>query len=314
MHDDPVAESEGLLYFTDGSLAYAGRYLHHGFFHTHTHSFVEVAVVTGGSAIHHATTGREPLRRGDVVLLRPGAWHGYEECDRLELYNCCFSVELLHRELAWSREDALLGYLLWTGPYSMGRRGTLSFRLSGKALDECLTQLDGLDRLRAFPVSHHRGDIIGHLSVLLGNLARAAAETREGAEEPVGPAHPAVVRAMRLMEGRVAHDWTLTELAGHLHLTPGYLVRLFKAATGLPPMAYLARQRVEVAATLLLLGEEPIAQIGEQVGWGDPNYFARRFKAHFGMNPSSYRRKFTHRSVTITTNSAGNPGLRGFAT
>ncbi|MBG0829751.1 AraC family transcriptional regulator [Planomonospora sp. ID67723] len=299
MHNDPVAESEGLLYFTDGSLAYAGRYLHHGFFPTHTHSFVEVAVVTGGSAVHHTTTGREPLSRGDAVLLRPGAWHGYEECDRLELYNCCFSVDLLHRELAWSREDALLGHLLWTGPYSMGRRGTLSFRLSEEALGECLTHLDGLDRLHARPISRHRGDIIGHLSVFLGNLARAAAQAREGAEEPAGPAHPAVVRAMRLMEARVAHDWTLTELADRLHLTPGYLVRLFKTATGLPPMAYLARQRVETAAALLLLGEEPIAQIGEQVGWGDPNYFARRFKAHFGMNPSGYRKKFTHRSVAM---------------
>ncbi|GGL43329.1 AraC family transcriptional regulator [Planomonospora parontospora] len=299
MHDDPVAESEGLLYFTDGSLAYAGRYLHHGFFHAHTHSFVEVAVVTGGSAVHHTTTGREPLSRGDVVLLRPGAWHGYEECDGLELYNCCFSVELLHRELAWSREDALLGYLLWTGPYSMDRRGTLSFRLSEEVMQECLTHLGGLDRLRSRPVSQHRGDIIGHLSVFLGNLARAAVQEREGAEKPTGPAHPAVVRAMRLMEGRVAHDWTLTELADQLHLAPGYLVRLFKTATGLPPMAYLARQRVEVAATLLLLGEEPIAQIGEQVGWGDPNYFARRFKAHFGMNPSSYRRKFAQRSVAL---------------
>ena len=39
---------------------------------------------------------------------------------------------------------------------------------------------------------------------------------------------------VRLLEDRLAYRWTLTELAEQLHLAPGYLVRLFKAATGLP--------------------------------------------------------------------------------
>src|SRR5438874_6949951 len=50
----------------------------------------------------------------------------------------------------------------------------------------------------------------------------------------------------------LARDWTLKILAAELHLAPGYLVRLFNAATGLPPMAYLAQLRAEHAAVLLL--------------------------------------------------------------
>ena len=53
---------------------------------------------------------------------------------------------------------------------------------------------------------------------------------------------------MRLLEADLARHWTLTELADELHLTPGHLVRLFKTATGLPPMAYLAQIRAEHAA------------------------------------------------------------------
>ena len=37
-----------LLYFTDGSLAYAGHYLHEQTHPVHTHAFVEIAVMTGG--------------------------------------------------------------------------------------------------------------------------------------------------------------------------------------------------------------------------------------------------------------------------
>jgi AraC family L-rhamnose operon transcriptional activator RhaR len=77
MSEPPVEQSSGgLLYFTDGSLAYAGHYVHERAHPVHTHSFVEVAVVTGGEGVHHSLAGRQRLRVGDAILLRPGVWHG----------------------------------------------------------------------------------------------------------------------------------------------------------------------------------------------------------------------------------------------
>jgi AraC family L-rhamnose operon transcriptional activator RhaR len=90
----------------------------------------------------------------------------------------------------------------------------------------------------------------------------------------------------------LAHRWTLTELAAHLHLDPSYLVRLFKTSTGLPPMAYLAQLRAEHAATLLLHSDQPITSISQAVGWPDQNYFARRFKAHYGLSATTCRARF----------------------
>ncbi|MBB4910997.1 AraC family transcriptional regulator [Actinophytocola algeriensis] len=297
MEAGPVRGVNDLLYFTDGSLAYAGRYRHDPGHHVHTHSFVEVAVVTGGEGVHVSVAGHAPLTVGDVVLLRPGVWHGYEDCTRLEVFNCCFATDLLHRELAWTREDPLLGYLLWTGPYSLERRGVLATHLDEPALAACVEHLDALERLRSARVGLHRGDIIGRLALFLSALARAVAG--EDAEEPTSPTHPAVLAAMRLMEARPEHRWTLRELADRLHLAPGYLVRLFKCATGLPPMAYLTRHRVELAATRLLHTDQPIAQIARSVGWPDQNYFARRFKLHFGLSASVYRTRFSHDAARL---------------
>ncbi|XVV09749.1 AraC family transcriptional regulator [Actinoplanes sp. CA-131856] len=189
----------------------------------HTHSFIEVAFVISGGGVHHSVDGRRRLQTGDAVLLRPGVWHGYEDCDDLLLYNLCFSAELLRRELNWTRDDPLLGHLLWTGPYVEKRRGILATRLSA-------------------------GD----------------------------------------------HE-ALKELAELLHLAPGYVVRLFKSVTGLPPMAYLSRYRVELAAEMLLHSDRPVRAIAEQVGWPDANYFARRFRAHYGLTASEYRARFTPR-------------------
>ena len=296
MADPPVENLHAMLYFSDGSLAYAGHSVHEGMHPAHTHSFVEVALMTGGAGVHHSLAGRQQLRIGDVILLRPGVWHGYDDCLHLDVYNCCFSTELLQRELAWTRADPLLGYLLWTGPYSDQRRGILTTRLGPDLLAECVEHLDALDRLRFQPVSRHRGDIIGRLSLFLSCLARAVVD---GVEAGAGQTHPAVVDAMRMMEARPAHQWTLTELAEALHLAPGYLVRLFKSATGLPPMAYLSRHRVELAAARLLHTDDAISRIGESVGWPDQNYFARRFRAHYGLSASVYRTRFTHNSVRL---------------
>jgi AraC family transcriptional regulator, L-rhamnose operon transcriptional activator RhaR len=299
MGDPPVERAGALLYMTDASLAYAGHYVHEDAHPVHTHAFVEIAVVMGGAGQHLSLAGRQPLAAGDVILLRPGVWHGYENCRHLDLYNCCFSTELLQAELAWTREDPLLGYLLWTGPHALQRRGMLTTALDDAGFRECLEHLEALDALRFKPIGLHRGEVIGRLVLFLSALARAVARDGDRAVQPAGPTHPAVVQGMRLMEARLSHEWTLTELAGRLHLTPGYLVRLFKESTGLPPIAYLSRYRVEVAASLLLHTDDSIAQIAQSVGWPDQNYFARRFKAHYGLPASTYRTRFRHQAARL---------------
>ncbi len=273
--DPPVVNARDQLHFRDGSVAFAGHYLHDGQHPAHTHSFVEVAVVMAGAGTHHSVAGRQELRVGDVLLLR--------------------------HELAWTRTDPLLGYLLWTGPYSGQRRGVLPVHLAPDALAECVGHLDALAKLRLRPIGLHRGDIIGRLSLFLSGLARAVAAGGEHLPDDIGRTHPAVVDAMRMMEARPAHPWTLSELAAELHLAPGYLVRLFKSATGLPPMAFLSRHRVEIAAVQLLHTDQPIARIGESVGWPDQNYFARRFRAHYGLSASAYRARFSHSAVRLRT-------------
>jgi AraC family L-rhamnose operon transcriptional activator RhaR len=58
------------------------------------------------------------------------------------------------------------------------------------------------------------------------------------------------------------------------------------------PSTNLARLRAENAATLLLHTDQPVTCIGHAVGWPDQNYFARRFKAHYGLAATTYRARF----------------------
>jgi AraC family L-rhamnose operon transcriptional activator RhaR len=301
--DMPLDTSRDVFYFTEGALAYAGHYLHAEDNPAHTHSFVEIAFAVGGSGTHHSVAGRREMSRGDVALLRPGVWHGYEDCRNLELYNCCFSSELLRKELSWTREDPILGYLLWTGPYATPGRGVLSFSLPPDAYESCMSHLEALAALRHAPLVRHRGDVLGRLSLILSELGRVA-QPWTGLHEVASTAasvHPGVGRAMRMLESNMGRRWTLSELSEELHLAPGYLVRVFKTATGLPPMAYLAQVRAEHAAVMLMHSDDPITGIGRAVGWPDQNYFARRFKVHYGLSPTDYRKRFATRAAHMHT-------------
>ena len=98
-----------------------------------------------------------------------------------------------------------------------------------------------------------------------------------------------MIAGIKLLEENPAEDWSLIELAARLHLNHSHLARLFSVAIGLPPMAYLARYRAERAAPLLLNADLSVGEIGQKVGWADPNYFARRFRSFLGLSPSQYR-------------------------
>ena len=59
------------------------------------------------------------------------------------------------------------------------------------------------------------------------------------------------------------------------------------------------------AATLLLHSDQPVTCIGHAVGWPDQNYFARRFKAHYGLSATTYRARFATGAIHLAPVPAG---------
>ena len=259
-----------------------------GDFEVHAHDFLEVVVIAEGEGRHHCQAGASALVAGDVLVLRPGAWHAYRECRGLSVHNCCVGRAVLRRELAWlAAHPGLEGWAVGVRAGGAGSIGQelLRAHLSGRGLATCLDHLNELERGRQDALST-AAERIGHLLLVLGQVARALQ-----APAPQPRLHRAVASGFQLLDRQLAHPWTLAELAGRLHVEPSYLVRLFKAHTGLPPMAYLAERRARRAAELALGGDQPVAAIGHAVGWPDPSHFARRFRAAFGMSVSAYRRR-----------------------
>ena len=258
----------------------------------HDHDFMEVVLVLGGTGVHRTIYGDQKIRRGDAFILRPGAWHAYSDAAGLELYETRFGMELLSRELAWTRDDPAIDLMFWAAPLSLDRRGLLHVRLDDVALERARRVVDEIHDMVTPESTRGRAEEIGRLLLFISELSHAVTGSvqavRKGKPEP----HQAVSEGIRLMEEDIRRDWTLPDLSKRLGVDKSYLVRLFRAHTGSPPMQFLAKLRAERAAILLLRTARDVGVIGEQVGWGDPNYFARRFKAQFGISATKYRDKF----------------------
>jgi len=100
-----------------------------------------------------------------------------------------------------------------------------------------------------------------------------------------------VGRAITLMHERPAHDWTVDELADLVGLSRSALAQRFADLLGQPPMQYLTRWRLVLAAAALRSGNRVIALVAEESGYESESAFNRAFKREFGMPPAAWRRQ-----------------------
>ena len=69
--------------------------------------------------------------------------------------------------------------------------------------------------------------------------------------------------------------------------------RRFTQATGIPPIAYVQRLRIEDAKRRLERTDAPVDEVSWRVGYEDAAFFRRLFKRVTGMAPGAYRKRFS---------------------
>lgn len=85
-------------------------------------------------------------------------------------------------------------------------------------------------------------------------------------------------------------DFSVDQLCDLLNTGRTTTYNRIRELFGMTPNEYIREIRLQKAAKLLLEGEKNVAEVSMSVGFRDPAYFNRRFKARFGMAPSKYGR------------------------
>lgn len=105
---------------------------------------------------------------------------------------------------------------------------------------------------------------------------------------------PYRVRLIRAyVERHQAENFSLPEVAKVIHVSPFYLCKIFKRATGLTFIDFRNRLRIESAKRLLTAPGASVSEIAYKVGFQSLTQFNRLFRRIVGKSPTAFRRDLT---------------------
>ncbi|GAB3915588.1 hybrid sensor histidine kinase/response regulator transcription factor [Larkinella terrae] len=94
-------------------------------------------------------------------------------------------------------------------------------------------------------------------------------------------------------------DFNVTSLVGEMGMSRPVLFRKVKMLTGLSVIDLLRTTRLKKAESLLKQKKAGISEIAFAVGFGDPRYFSRAFRAQFGVTPTEYANRCAEETEVV---------------
>jgi len=214
-----------------------------------------------------AIAGRQGVSAGTLMWLFPGVAHAYAP----------------HRE-GWTEQ-----WVMFDGPVARAfeRVGFLSPARPVQDVAAAPEIAALFDRMRA------DCDVGGPLIALLGAALVyrliVVAQGLEGRREGAGGPSCDVQLALARLEERALGPLDLAAIARESNMGYSTLRRRLKQSTGYSPKEYVLRLRLDRAKELLSRGKESVADIAHLVGFDDPYYFSRLFRAKEGVTPTFFR-------------------------
>jgi AraC family transcriptional regulator of arabinose operon len=98
-------------------------------------------------------------------------------------------------------------------------------------------------------------------------------------------------KAINYMQSNIGKKFSLDELSSYSNLSKYYFIHKFKEATGITPLDYFLRLKIQKASELLVSSTMKINEISELLGYDNYYYFSSVFKKITGYSPQQYRIK-----------------------
>lgn len=220
--------------------------------------------VVGGSADIEADGGVLTLTAGNWYLIPSGCSFRYR-CDRM--------LDHIYFHLTLSGVEQLDLLSQCGHPLRLGFEGIPKL------------VFDGLE---------HRGDVLTALSiknfvsrVLLSALSEHAITLRPRKLSPV------VLKAVEYIRCHPTAKLKTTQVAEHCFVSKSTLTKHFQKELSVSVQQYLYDLLLSEASRILLKENRSVLEVSERLGFSDQFYFARRFKAKYGVPPLKYKKIYS---------------------
>jgi len=249
----------------------------------HWHDDMELIYVKKGRGRVRLDLAAHDVEAGCIAVVGPGRLHAIEGAPGgvMEYENIIFSLSLLDAGDDWCRRACL-------GPLRAGTlRPPAVLRPGMPYYAQAAAALDAADAACAAKPAGYPLTVKGQLLVLLQALFAAAQDA-----VPAAPAHGEAIlkAALAHLETHFAEPLEVSDMARLCCCSEAHFMRCFKAAMGVPFVAYRNRLRLAAAARLLEETDQPVLEAAAACGFENISYFNRCFRARYGMAPRAYRR------------------------
>jgi AraC-like DNA-binding protein len=245
-------------------------------------SLYEMVYMKKGSAVFEIEGQPANLGPNDIIVIKPGQHHKFivkseSGCDFIVLH-FAFENKISGEHSEIPLED-FLNFVTSkeSGPY-------ITLKVSQK--NEIIVLLNRIMKER--DNSEPGSDFLNYLLVLemFVLLSRALKMEWESSMKSKSPKLRELINiSIKYIHNNFERDITLGDIARFVFLSPSYFTRAFKDETGMSPISYLLKVRIERAQELLADTSLKISDIALSVGFSNQQRFNEMFKKYVHQTP-----------------------------
>lgn len=247
----------------------------------HWHEELEIVRVIHGELLLFLNNEQRLLRDGDIAFISSGMLHRAEPTHAT--YECLVFSPTFLKKYSFGRLSELLTPLIsGDAIITLCERETEEVRaVTDKLLSSAQAQSEFIE-LR----------ISANVSELIYVLYRDGRINTDPRSSLHKQGARLTIKLVDWIEEHYSERITLDELGAICGLSPKYLCSFFKKMTGLTPMDYVNRLRIEKACISISNGHTSITDAAFDSGFNELSYFSKLFKKYVGCTPSEYKSRF----------------------
>jgi AraC-like DNA-binding protein len=256
-------------------------------FGQHTHNFIELEIITGGSACHIVEGKTYNIQKGDVIVIPPSFVHELQQVNNLEHFNFKFDLEKLI--LLESDIEKLSGFqsLFIIQPFHQYSRDYKSHLF---LVEEKLNNVKMLCELICSEwlekKDGYKWVIKSYFLSLITYLSRNFSPNTTSTSLKVND----IANTVTFIQENLSNKITISMLSSIACLSNRQYTRVFKGVYGISPIEYVINCRLTQACRMMKNTQKSITEICMTCGFGDKVSFARLFKNQYKVTPGQYRK------------------------